>query len=189
MHWIDPDSLKPLKSKVERFLFNTKGDADGMLLANGFEAHFPPHLSNRVLKAVKSGDVVTLFGVKPRAVDMIACVAIESVTGQRIDDPGPPAKNHRDVRKLAAERVDIEDTAVQLLHGPKGEVRGVLLARGSIVRFPPHAAASVARLLRPGKVIAVRGDARSVLGATVIEAKAFGKSRTTLKPIAPKPHE
>ena len=92
MHWIDPDSLSPVKSKVARFLFNPHGDADGMLLVNGTEAHFPPHLSKQVLKSIQPGDAVTLYGVKPRAADMIACVAIKSAKGKRIDDTGPPAK-------------------------------------------------------------------------------------------------
>jgi hypothetical protein len=70
MHWIDPESLSPVKSTVARFLFNPKGDADGMLLANGAQAHFPPHLSKNVLKSIQPGDAVTLYGVKPRAADM-----------------------------------------------------------------------------------------------------------------------
>jgi hypothetical protein len=44
-----------------------------MLLSNGLEAHFPPHLSSEVLSAVKMGDAVTLYGVKPKSVEMIAC--------------------------------------------------------------------------------------------------------------------
>ncbi len=73
MHWIDPDSLTPLTSEVDRFLFNPRGQADGMILANGTEAHLPPHLSQKVLAVLKIGERVTLYGVKPRSVDMIAC--------------------------------------------------------------------------------------------------------------------
>jgi hypothetical protein len=155
MHWIDPDSLKPLKSRVARFLFNPKGDVDGMLLSNGLEAHFPPHLSNEVLSAIQLGDAVTLYGVKPKSVEMLACVAIDNAKGQRIDDRGPPdqKKKHGAKRPAAKEghpkadahreHAEVEDAIERVLHGPKGEVRGALLADGSIVRFPPHAAASV----------------------------------------------
>jgi hypothetical protein len=195
MHWIDPDSLSPVKSKVDRFLFNPRADADGMLLVNGTEAHFPPHLSKKVLKAIQPGDSVTLYGVKPRGADMIACIAIESAKGERIDDTGPPAKakkkkhakknGHGDDAGLA--RVEIEDTVERTLHGPKGEVRGVLLSSGCIVRFPPHAADGARTLLRPGATLAVRGEARTVSDTEVVEARAWGKSKSHMKPLAPKP--
>ena len=196
MHWIDPDSLSPVKSKVARFLFNHRGDADGMLLANGTEAHFPPHLSKKVLKSIQPGDSVTLYGVKPRAVDMIACIAIESAEGERIEDNGPPArpKKKKHAKKSSdgddtnLTRVEIEDTIERRLHGPKGEVRGVLLSSGRIVRFPPHAADGAGTLLRPGSALAVRGEARTVSDTEVIEARAWGKSKSHMKPLTSKPH-
>ncbi len=148
MHWIDPDSLSPVKSKVARFLFHPRGDADGMLLANGLEAHFPPHLSRKVLRRIRPGERVTLYGVKPRGAEMIACVAIESGKGVRIDDTGPAAngrkgespENHRHADDDGLRRIEIEDTIERELHGPKGEVRGLLLSSSRIARFPPHAA-------------------------------------------------
>jgi hypothetical protein len=196
MHWIDPESLPPVKGTVARFLFNPKGEADGMLLANGTEAHFPPHLSKRVLKSIQPGDAVTLYGVKPRAVDMIACIAIENAKGERIDDTGPPAKPKKkraakkkgDPDDASLTRVEIEDTIERMLHGPKGEVRGVLLSSGRIVRFPPHAADGARTLLKPGAVLAVRGAARTALATEVVEALAWGKSKSHMKPLAPKPH-
>ncbi len=194
MHWIDPDSLSPVKSKVARFLFNPRGDADGMLLASGLEAHFPPHLSRKVLRSIRPGEQVTLYGVKPRGADMIACVAIESFKGVRIDDTGPaangrkgnPPKNHRHVDDDGLRRIEIEDTIERELHGPKGELRGLLLASGRIARFPPHAADDARSLLRAGTLIAVRGQARTVAGTEVIEVRAWGKSRAHLKALAPK---
>lgn len=157
MHWIDPDCLTPVKGKVERFLFNFHGQADGMILANGTEAHFPPHLSQKVLAAVKAGERVTLYGVKPRSADMIACVAIETTDGYRIDDTGPPPKakkkghskkqDHR--HGLHTEPVEVTDTIHRALHGPKGEVRGVLLRDGAIVRLPRMQHAQNRRCMSP----------------------------------------
>jgi len=194
MRWINPDSLSPIKSKVSRFLFNPQGDSDGMLLTNGMEAHFPPHLSKKMLETIQQGEAVTLYGVKPRVVDMITCVAIESAKGERIDDTGPPAngKKERHARKNGGAdrgtptRVEIEDTIDRKLHGPRGEVRGLLLSSGRIVRFPPHAAEGARTLLRSGAVIAVRGEARTIADTEVIEVRAWGKSRAHLKALAPK---
>ena len=197
MHWIDPDSLSPMKSKITCFLFNPKGDADGMLLANGTEAHFPPHLSKKVLDRIQIGEPVTLYGIKPKGADVIACVAIESAKGERIDDTGPPAngkkKDHAkktgDADHAGLRRVEIEDTIERKLHGPKGEVRGLLLSNGCIVRFPPHAAHGARAFLTPGAPIAVRGEARTVSGTQVIEVRAWGKSKASLKALSPKkPH-
>ena len=192
MHWIDPDSLSPVKSRVERFLFNPRGQADGMILANGTEAHFPPHLSQQVLAGLKAGERVTLYGVKPRSADMIACVAIETADGTRIDDKGPPPKAKKkghgkkhDGRQeeLDTRPVEIVDTVQRALHGPKGEVRGVLLEGGAIVRFPPHAARATPQMYEPGSELAVRGAALQIEGATVIEATELGRSKRAMRPI------
>ena len=191
MHWIDPDSLPPVKGTVTRFLFNPKGEADGMLLSNGREAHFPPHLSRKVLGKIRSGDVVTLYGVKPRATDMIACVAIDTADGERIDDTGPPhkkkkrSKHHSDHHEAKGRKAEVEAQIERPLHGPRGEVRGVLLVQGDIVRFPPHAAESARGLLTPGEVLAVKGTGVRVGDTQVIEALEWGKSKSKLKPLEP----
>ena len=55
MHWIDPACLPETKGVVDRFLINPRGDADGLLLKDGKEVHFPPHMSAAILAAVKTG--------------------------------------------------------------------------------------------------------------------------------------
>jgi hypothetical protein len=198
MHWIDPDSLTPVISKVERFLFNPRGQADGMILANGVEAHFPPHLSDKVLASLEAGERVTLYGVKPRSADMIACVALETEDGVRIDDTGPPSKAKKkghgkkhDGRpdELETRPVEIVDTVQRALHGPKGEFRGVLLKGGEIVRFPPHVAHAIPTLCQTGSQVTVRGTALHIEGATVIEAIELGGSKHTLQRIPKDPHK
>src|SRR6266699_615109 len=53
MHWIDPAQLPQTKGVVERFLLNPHGELDGLILHDGTEVHFPPHLSTAVGKALK----------------------------------------------------------------------------------------------------------------------------------------
>jgi hypothetical protein len=199
MHWIDPDSLTPIQSKVARFLFNPRGQADGLILASGTEVHFPPHLSRQMLAKLEPGAKVTVYGVKPRSVDMIACVAIETVDGARIDDHGPPArakkkghgKKHEHPKdELETRPVEIVDTIERLLHGPKGEVRGVLLESGPIVRFPPHVAHALPELLDVGAKIAIRGSALDLdAGGMVIEASELGSSKRTLRRVPEDAHK
>jgi hypothetical protein len=52
MHWIDPAHLPETKGTVDRFLLNPHGDADGLLLTDGMEVHFPPHMAKKVVAAL-----------------------------------------------------------------------------------------------------------------------------------------
>ncbi len=45
-----------------------------------------------------------------------------------------------------------------VLHGPKGEKRGVPLEDGQIVRIHPHAAEALNDKLAPGHKLAARGE-------------------------------
>jgi hypothetical protein len=192
MHWIDPAHLPETKGTVDRFLINPHGDADGLLLKDGKEVHFPPHMSKPILAALKPGDHVSIRGVRPRGVDMVAAVSIQADDSHLIIDQGPPkdegahkAGGDRGDKKPKPEPhkpVDVEGVVKRMLHGPKGEKRGALLEDGTIVRMPPHAAEALA----PGHKLAARGDGLTNALGTVIAAHEMGASLTTLKPVEPK---
>lgn len=78
MHWIDPDYLPEITGTVDQFLVNQHGEADGFLLTDGGEVHVPPHLSSRLLREVRPGSKVRIRGVRPRGVEMISAVAIDT---------------------------------------------------------------------------------------------------------------
>src|ERR1700688_817047 len=78
MHWIDPDHLLEITGTVDQFLVNKHGEADGFLLTDGEEVHVPPHLSARLLRDVRPGSLVKVRGVRPRGVQMVAAVAIDT---------------------------------------------------------------------------------------------------------------
>lgn len=192
MHWLDPDHLPEITGTVDRFLINPHGAVDGMLLADGTEVHFPPHLSAQLLAAVKPGAQVWIRGVRPRGVEMFAAVALETADGKQVTDDGPPKdqdgpkKPSSDIR----EPMGVEGIVRRVLHGPKGEPRGALLEDGRIVRIPPHAAAALNDKLTPGRRLAARGDGVTNPLGTVVAAKSIGASLTALRPLEPKkPHE
>jgi hypothetical protein len=191
MDWIDSAYLPETKGTLDRFLLNPHGDADGLLLTDGMEVHFPPHMSKPVVAAFKSGDKVKLRGVRPRGIEMIAAVSLEAADGKQIIDLGPPDEGHgpKHRKKYAAdarELMDVEGVVKHILHGPKGEKRGALLEDGRIVRIPPHNADLLHELLAHGKKLAARGQGLTNALDTVVEAHEIGVSLTHLQRIEPK---
>lgn len=83
------DDLPHVTSRVERFLINPSGNADGMVLANGVKVQIRPHLSAAVLTAIHIGDRITVYGLLPLASPMIAAVVIEAANGERMIDVEP----------------------------------------------------------------------------------------------------
>ncbi len=193
MHWIDPKFLPEISGTVELFLLNPHGESDGLVMDDGTEVHFPPHLSTKVHKAIKVGDIVKVRGVRPREGDVLAAISLQGDGGKLILDEGPPEPKPP---KPSVERQDVllSGTVRRLLHGPRGEVRGVLLEDGHILRFPPHEAASLKKLLKPGATMCIKGDALTNRHGTVIEARALGSKASSLvavkhpKPPHKKPH-
>jgi hypothetical protein len=186
MHWLDPDYLPETSGTVDRFLLNAQGDADGMILTDGAEIHFPPHMSAEIGKFVHPGASVKVRGVRPRSADLVAAVAIEAADGTRILDRGPA--NHQGEAKKAHEHsttarkpMRVEGIVQRALHGAKGEVRGALLEDGRIVRFPPHEAERIADLIVVGALLAVRGEGLTNSVGTVIEAREIGATDETLR--------
>jgi hypothetical protein len=196
MHWIDPDYLPETTGTVDLFLLNPRGEADGLILDDGMEVHFPPHMAKEVVAALKSGDKVKIRGVRPRGTEMIAAVSLETANGTQIVDDGPPGENHehKPGKKHAADArkpMEVEGIVRRPLHGPRGETRGALLEDGRIVRIPPHAAESIRNQLAAGKTLAASGQGvTNALGA-VVDAEEIGASLAQLKPVKSKkkPHE
>jgi hypothetical protein len=194
MHWLDPDYLPEFSGTFERFLINPHGDADGMILTDGTEVHFPPHMAADLCAAIRAGETtkVKVRGVRPRSGDLIAAVAIETADGKRIVDNGPPKghdgdeKLHKQATKPKREPMEAEGIVRRALHGTKGEARGVLLEDGRIIRVQTHEAERIAHLLSPGKRLAVRGEGLALTLGTVIEALEIGTSMDDLRPIKPK---
>src|SRR5919197_6405161 len=51
----------------------------------------------------------------------------------------------------------VSGTVQQYLLTPHGEVEGLLLTEGTIVRFPPHLSAALTSTVKPGDVVTVAG--------------------------------
>ena len=194
MHWLDPDYLPETSGVFERFLLNPRGDADGMMLTDGTEIHFPPHMSVELCAAVRPSErpKIKVRCVRPRGSDMIAAVAIETVDGRRIIDGGPPKEHDEHGKpdgretKPKHEPMQAEGIVRRVLHGPKGETRGALLEDGKIIRIPAKEAKHIAQLLSPGQCLAARGQGLTSELGTVIDAREVGPFADDLHPLKPK---
>jgi hypothetical protein len=186
MHWIDPDHLPEITGTIDQFLVNKHGEADGFLLTDGEEVHVPPHLSARLLRDVRPGSQVKVLGVRPRGVQMIAAVAIDTAKG-RILDEGPQARDDGEAFEKAKHGpMSAQGIVKRPIHGPKGETRGAVLEDGRIVRLPPHEAERFSDLLVKGARIAAAGEGATTSFGTVVEAREIGASADTMKAVGPK---
>ncbi|MCL1552298.1 hypothetical protein [Xanthomonas nasturtii] len=195
MHWVDPDFLPATRGTLARFLLNPKADIDGLLLTDGTEVHTPPHLSAALLKALKPGSALTVRGLKPRDVDMLVALAIDPEGGKRILDEGPHGPHAKPKPKPKPpgkppkpEVAQHSGTITRLLHGPHGQVHGVLLDDAVTVRFAPHAGADFAKQLVVGKPLVAEGTTKATPHGVLIHAHALGSKAATLKQIAHPPH-
>lgn len=191
MHWIDPDYLPETLGVVDRLLLNPDGEADGFLLSDGMEVHFPPHMAPAVLSEIRIGSEVRVRGVRPRTAPMIAAVAIAARDGAPIVDQGPDAveRDREGLRKDAKARrreAEIEGIVRQPLHGPKGEVRGLMLEDGRSARFPAGNATALDGLMAPGARVVIRGMELATDHGSVVAVQEIGASRDTLHPLAGK---
>src|ERR1700692_3650365 len=170
MYWIDPDYLPEITGTIDQFLVNKHGEADGFLLTDGGEVHVPPHLSSRLLRDVRPGSQVKVRGVRPRGVQMIAAVAIDTPKG-RILDEGPEVRDDDEAcEKPTHGPMSAQGIVKQSIHGPKGETRGAVLADGRIIRLPPHEAERFSALLTKGARISVSGEGEAPWFGTVRRA-------------------
>lgn len=185
MHWIDPKGLPEVAGTLERFVVNAHGEIDGFVMVDQAEVpiliHTPPHLEHELTHHVKVTDKVTVRGVRPRGAQLIAAVAVLAANGHQIVDRGP--EHDRKHPKPDHRKMDVSGTVRLSLFGPKGELRGALLADGTILRIGPKQAKEVAALLAPGAKVAASGDGIETKHGPVTEVKAIGNEPGGLRPV------
>jgi hypothetical protein len=174
----DPQQLPMLQGKVAQYSLTPRGDVDGLILEDGTEIHLPPHLGAQLVFAIKPGDRVTVHGLKARAIPMVQAMSVTNdATGATVTDNGPdgPAGPRGRGQPLSA-----EGHIKAQLHGPRGDLNGVLLEDGTIVRLPPDEAERLAAQLAPGQPLYVEGDGVVSPLGKVIAAQQIGPSQSQL---------
>ncbi len=165
-----------LTGRVARWLVNPNGDVDGLLLDDGTQVAFPPHLSASLTEAVKARDTVEVTGRSEVAQVVHAWSIKNTRSGQSVrntpPDPRDAPPHLRQDGALTA--MNASGRIGTLLYTGRGDVKGALLDDGTVVRFPPHAAAQMSTTLRPGAALYARGYGTRSPQGNAFEATAIG---------------
>lgn len=176
----DPAQLPEVKGKVAQYLLTPRGEVDGFLLADGTEVHVHPHLSTQLVFAVRPGDAVTIHGLRAKATPLVLAASVTNdATGATVLSlpPGPHGPG------AGLPPIEATGQVKAQLHTPHGDVDGVLLEGGTIVRLPPPEAQKHAALLATGQTLFVRGFGYEGGLGRVIAAQQIGADKDHLQPV------
>lgn len=194
----DPRQLPGYTGQVQQFTLTPRGDIDGLILSDGTEVKTAPHLSTEIAYSVKPGDTVEIHGLHAFALPLIEAVSLtDRASGRTVIDSGPrapgpvapppPARADDGIAAPLPGLAEAQGAIRMLLHGPQGEVNGVLFEDGTVLRLPPPEAAHFASLLQPRRTIVAEGvELASPIGK-VVDVRQIGTSRTELRSVAPPP--
>lgn len=196
----DISQLPTIHGKVAQYDLTPRGDVDGLILDDGTEVHFRPDLGLQVVAIVRPGEAVTIHGLKARVLKLVQAMSVTGDTsGKTVTDEGPSvgagrgAGGHRPPHPPGHEPGDGQPMQAQgvikmQLHGPRGEMNGVLLADRTMVHLPPPEAARLATQLTAGRSITVHGNGLQNTLGRVVAAEAIGPDDAHLTRIAgPRP--
>jgi hypothetical protein len=143
--------------RIARFLINPNGDVDGLLLDDGAQVNFPPHLSAQLLQIARVGDNVSVQGFRGYGAGAMHATVITNIsTAQSMVDQPPPT-DRPPPPPAALVALNGNGRILRLLHADMGEANGAILEDGTIVRFPPPFGAQLQILLQPNAQLTVSG--------------------------------
>jgi hypothetical protein len=167
------ESLQSASGRVRQFLLAPQGEVDGLLLDDGAQVAVPPHLSAALTAAVQPGDEITAYGRRETSQRLVALSVSDAHSGQTVRDQGPPATPPAPPAAAEAnpQRLSAQGTVFALLQGPRGEVNGLVLEEGTVIRFAPHVGLYYANLIKLGGHVGVSGMGVEGHFGRVIEAE------------------
>jgi hypothetical protein len=182
-----PEAGTVATGRVQQWLLNPNGEADGLLLADGTQVAFPPHLSAAVMQVLKPGDTVQVSGWRAPNVPVVRMQSL-SANGRSVNDPPPtpgmaPPPPREPGAAGALDAMSADGRIERLLYTDRGDVRGVVLADKTIVRFPPHVGAAYGAQLQPGAPLHVRGWGTRGAQGTALEATSLGATAGTVREV------
>ena len=171
-----------VSGRIQHWLVNPNGEADGIVLADGTQVAFPPHLAQEVTGLAKVGDTLQVTGWRAPGVPVMRAQSL-SAHGRTVTDrppegaPRPP----REPGALAA--LSASGTIERLLYNDRGDAHGVVLSDKTIVRFPPHVGARLASQLTVGSGLYAVGWGTRGTHGSAMEATRIGATADSLREV------
>jgi hypothetical protein len=169
---------------VARHLLNPRGEVDGLLLTDGTQIKFPPHMSTELTATVSSGDPVAVQGFRELSGAVRAFVITDLRTNSSVaehEPMAPPLPPH--LRNVGLTALSVQGRIQYLTRGPRGELDGVMLDNGTILRFPPDVGYRLASLLRVGQSITAQGYGTENEYGRALEVTAIGDAGQPPQPL------
>jgi hypothetical protein len=190
----DPQQLPAVRGEIERLTLTARGDIDGFIFKDGTEVKTAPALSTQIAYAIKPGDRVAVHGLKAAALPLVSAVSItDEATHRTVTDSGvappispSPSTPFRGAPPQSPGVPSETSGKVRMaLHGPQGEVNGLLLESGTFLRFPPDQKLKLATLTQPPQTVIAEGTSITNALGTVVDVQQIGPSRDQLAAIGP----
>ena len=166
------------QGKVSRLLVNPFGEIDGLLLDTGTLVTFPKHMGEQLAAAIKPGDTIEVKGY-PEAPGQIKGYVITPSNNEQplMVQPKPPKGTKempKHLRSAGLQAMNAQGEIRHLHFGKHGEINGVILADGTIVRFSREASSQFAPMLKIGQSISASGYGTKNQYGQAFEATALG---------------
>jgi len=188
----DPQQFPSVRGETERFTLTGRGDIDGLILKDGTEVKTSADLSTQIAFAIRPGDRVTIHGLRAAALPLVRAVSItDDVTHRTVTDsdvsistnppPVRPAPRPRSGPPQApGASTEMTGRVRMALHGAQGDVNGVLLESGAILRFPPDQSDQLASIIQPHQSLVAEGFTITNSLGTVMDVQQIGLARDRL---------
>ena len=174
------------QGKSVRLLVNPFGEVDGLLLDNDTIVTFPAHMGDELASVVKPGDAVVVKGY-PESPSQIKGYVITSTANNQtvvtLPKPRGGIKMPKFFRRMGLKAMSAQGEVRYLRFGGKGEVNGVILTDGTIIRFKREALYRFGGLLQIGQRVAATGYGSENQFGRALEASALGAEGQPLQPL------
>jgi len=148
-----------VRGRVEKVLKNEPGDVDGLLLDDGTEIHFPPHIGTEVARSIRPGSRVEVEGMSEVRPEGETVFEASSLTSEgktiTVSRPRPHRGPNPGPRREAP--VTATGTVREFALNPEGDADGLILDDGTEVKFHPHLADGVRSIVAKGEKVRIEG--------------------------------
>lgn len=180
--WTQAEATAPiLTGRLQQWLVNPNGEVDGLLLAEGTQVAFPPHLSAQLLQLAKPGDTLQVSGWRSTTLPVMRATGITAGGRSVLDTPPAPGALPAPREPGALSAMNTSGRVSRILYSGRGDAHGVLLDNGMIVRFPPHVGTAVQPWLQRGTPLHARGWGSQGAQGSALEATAMGPTADAMQ--------